>query len=31
MDYSTAQQLMSMYERMGKIINEADSLFARSL
>lgn len=26
MDYSTAQQLMSMYERMGKIINEADNV-----
>jgi hypothetical protein len=26
MDYSTAQQLMSMYERMGKIINDADSI-----
>lgn len=26
MDHSTAQQLMSMYERMGKIINEADSI-----
>ncbi|NHQ90774.1 hypothetical protein [Janthinobacterium lividum] len=26
MDYSTAQQLMSTYERMGKIINEADSI-----
>ncbi|MGK5040712.1 hypothetical protein ACQ4WQ_10245 [Janthinobacterium sp. GB1R12] len=26
MDYATAQQLMSTYARMGKIINEADSL-----
>lgn len=26
MDYSTAQQLMSMYDRMGKIINEADNI-----
>jgi hypothetical protein len=26
MDHSTAQQLMSMYERMGKIINEADNI-----
>jgi hypothetical protein len=26
MDQSTAQQLMSMYARMGKIMNEADCL-----
>ena len=26
MEYATAQQLMSTYERMGKLMNEADSL-----
>ena len=26
MDHAVAQQLMSMYERMGKIINEADTI-----